>query len=71
MAVTVSPGPVLDVGVPRQLFDGQGRFEPPLYDVASDRRFLRVQSLQPGSAATEIVVVLNWMEELKEVAPVQ
>jgi hypothetical protein len=43
------------------------------YDVSPDgRRFLMIKSLNaavPASAAVQIVVVQNWFEELKRLAP--
>jgi len=37
----------------------------PSYDVASDGRFLMIQSANPEEGDTQIIVVLNWFEELK------
>jgi hypothetical protein len=42
------------------------------YDLAPDGRFLIVRSDQPdagGAKAPEIVVVQNWLEELKRLVP--
>lgn len=44
------------------------------YDVASDgRRFLMLKDVYDANAArrTQIVVVRNWIEELRRVVPVQ
>jgi serine/threonine protein kinase len=45
--------------------------QPPSYDVASDGRFLMLKSSGPRAAAAEIVVVQNWLEELKQRVPVK
>ena len=42
---------------------------PRTYDVASDSRFLMIQTVGPRPAA-ELVVVQNWAEELKRLVPV-
>ena len=74
MAVDVTTQPSFSVGKPRMLFEGQ--FEPapatfPNYDVSSDgQRFLMLKpSEQAASAPTQINVVLNWFEELKQKVP--
>ena len=42
----------------------------PNYDVAPDgQRFVMIQRCEPGPASTQIHVVLNWLEELKRLAP--
>ena len=72
MAVDVDLGGTFSAGRPRVLFDEA--YEPdPLgvgirnYDVAADGRFLMIRGT-PG--VTQIDVVLNWLEELKERVPV-
>jgi eukaryotic-like serine/threonine-protein kinase len=64
----------LAAGIPRTLFKGPyfmvnaGR----TYDVAADgRRFLMIKSAAPAgsSSAPQLVVVLNWGEELKRLVP--
>jgi serine/threonine-protein kinase len=63
----------LFTGVPRRLFHGRygamsGR---PNYDVTSDgQRFLMVQALDPlPEPATELILVNNWFQELRQLAP--
>jgi len=62
------------IGTPTRLLDrvyvnaGPGR----TYDVApDDRRFLMVKAVESagGTGATELVVVLNWFEDLKRLVP--
>ena len=65
MAVSVSGD---SFGTPRLLFEG--RYRPPSnansnYDVAKDGRFLHVQSVQPGRAATRVEVVLNGLAKIR------
>ncbi len=66
----------LSAGTPKLLFE-RGHERSPVaganYDVTPDgQRFLMVQaSEQHDSAATQIHVVLNWFEELKQRVPTQ
>jgi hypothetical protein len=49
------------------LFEGQGVFN---WDISPDgQRFLMVKPVEPQQAATQINVVLNWFEELKQKVP--
>jgi len=78
MVVDVEPGPIPGVGTPRLLFDGdfvpeaadQGAHN---YDVSSDgQRFLMlapVANEESDEARPRIVVVQNWIEELKRLVP--
>ena len=75
MAVSVEQGPTFTSGAVRTLFEGQymsvqsGRS----YDVASDGRFLMVKNAVPTDSAStsppQLVVVVNWLEELKRLVP--
>jgi hypothetical protein len=73
MAVDVTTAPKFAAGKPRMLFEGPYRRSSPVrgYDVAPDgRRFLMVDTSrdQPPPPATEMILVLNWFEELKRLA---
>ena len=69
MAVPVTPGPSLTFGVPRILFQRQGGGSTPIrgYDVTADGlRFLMVEVKErPPIKATQMILVQNWVEELK------
>ena len=71
MAVTVAPEPGLTSEPPQMLFEGNYlQTNRPSYDVGSDGRFLMIKAAdeeegQPG----QIIVVLNWSEELKRLVP--
>jgi serine/threonine-protein kinase len=75
-AVLVQAGSTLTAGRPQKLFEGQyfgtrGFLGRP-YDVASDgRRFLMIkdQSGERTSTPSELVVVLNFFDELNRLAP--
>jgi eukaryotic-like serine/threonine-protein kinase len=74
MAVEITTQPGFSAGKPRILFEG--RYEPapvPVanYDVSPDgQRFLMLKpSYQAEAAPTQINVVLNWFEELKQKVP--
>jgi Tol biopolymer transport system component len=77
MAVGVQAASEASFGAPKQLFQSNGRFSlfpsptTHSYDVARDGRFVMLQ--QPGAsekpALASIVVVENWIEELKKRVP--
>ncbi len=76
MAVEIATQPNLSAGKPKVLFTGQYQPSPnPVptanYDVSRDgQRFLMIKPSGQGQAApTQINVVLNWFEELKEKVP--
>ena len=75
MAVDIATQPGFSAGTPRMLFEGH--YEPtavPIanYDVSPDgQRFLMLKPTEQAEAApTQINVVLNWFEELKQKVPV-
>jgi Tol biopolymer transport system component len=75
MAVDIATLPSFAAGKPRLLFEGKYVPTPltnPNYDVSPDgQRFLMVKpSEQEQAAPTQINVVLNWFEELKQKVPV-
>jgi Tol biopolymer transport system component/predicted Ser/Thr protein kinase len=74
MAVDIATQPSFAAGKPRMLFAGQ--YEPtpftnPNYDVSPDgQRFLMLKPNEQAEVApTQINVVLNWFEELKQKVP--
>ena len=83
MVVEVSTEPVLAVRPSEELFaglaEGDGHGSSARYTVTADgQRFLMSASLLASSdarsglgASPKVVVVLNWVEELKERVPVQ
>jgi hypothetical protein len=78
MAVSVQPGTTLTFGSPQVLVDGRYLTPQPgrSYDVAPDgKRFLLIKDATPTmsssvSPPSQLVVVLNWSEELKARVPV-
>lgn len=73
MAVDIQTKANFVAGSPRLLFEAPHPVSPTGvsgYDVSPDgRRFLRFQPIEPGQAATQINVVINWFEELKQRVP--
>ncbi len=73
MAVDIATQPGFAAGTPRMLFEGQYVPAPgasPNYDVSPDgQRFLMLKPVEQAQAATQIVVVQNWFEELKRRVP--
>jgi eukaryotic-like serine/threonine-protein kinase len=73
MAVDIATQPSFTAGRPRMLFEGP--YEPALfpipdYDVSPDgQRFLMLKPSEEEGAPTQINVVLNWFEELKQKVP--
>jgi Tol biopolymer transport system component len=73
MAVDVSTQPSFSPGTPRALFERHYRLTPfpqtiPTFDVSSDgQRFLMIKENE--QASTQINIVLNWFEELKQRVP--
>jgi len=71
--ITFQPGSPPSVSMARSLFADS--FESPQagshtgYDVFPDGRFLMIQAGSPSDAESEIVVVVNWVEELKRLIP--
>lgn len=68
MAVGVTTSPAFSAAKPTRLFedtyDFSGNQAYANYDVAPDGRFLLVKQV-PGESFGDLVVVLNWLEELK------
>jgi serine/threonine-protein kinase len=74
MAVDITAQLGFTVGKPRMLFQGpylQAPATAPWYDISPDgQRFLMLKPSGPaGAAPTQINVVLNWFEELKQKVP--
>jgi hypothetical protein len=63
------------VGTPKMLFEGQYQLldlSTPNYDVSSDgQRFLMLKAAEQAESATQINIVLNWFEELKQKIPME
>lgn len=67
MAVDVETEPTFSFGEPHPLFEMQSKVN---YDVASDgQRFVIIKEGEASHWATELIVVENWFEELKRLAP--
>jgi Tol biopolymer transport system component len=73
MAVDIATLPSFSVGKPKILFEGRydlAPFPSTNYDVSPDgQRFLMVKPSEQEAAATQIIVVQNWFEELKQKVP--
>jgi Tol biopolymer transport system component/predicted Ser/Thr protein kinase len=74
MAVDIATQPGFAAGTPRMLFEGRYETAPfpgTNYDVSPDgQRFLMLKPVEQAQAApTQINVVLNWFEELKQKVP--
>jgi hypothetical protein len=68
MAMNITTQSSFEPGTPQRLFEGSYL---PDYDVSrDDQRFLMIKPSEPALAApTQINVVLNWSEELKQKVP--
>jgi eukaryotic-like serine/threonine-protein kinase len=75
LAVPVQSGTTLVAGRPQMLFEFPmlaigGSARP--YDIAPDGRFLIIRSVQAetgGGPPSNLILVLNWLEELKRLVP--
>ncbi len=68
MVVEVESGPPFRAGTPKTLFES--RYDAFGYDVAPDgKRFLVLQSEQQETGPSQLIVVMDWFEELKHRAP--
>jgi Tol biopolymer transport system component/predicted Ser/Thr protein kinase len=69
MAVDVTTSPSFSVGTPKMLFVVEAE-DIADWDVSPDgQRFLMIKPVEQQQAATQINVVLNWFEELKQKVP--
>ena len=70
MLVDYEGGQSFSAGKPRVLFEGPYVLTPrsfPDYDVSPDgQRFLMLKPAEDQQSASQIVVVQNWVEELKQ-----
>lgn len=76
MAVDIYAQPSFAAGKPRQLFQGDylpNYFPGPYYDVSGDgQQFLMLKPVEQAQVApSQINVVLNWFEELKQKVPAE
>ena len=73
MAVPITTTPTFSAGPPRVLFEGPFRIDGPFrgYDVTPDgQRFLMVREVpQQPTRVSQMVLVQNWLEELKRLVP--
>jgi eukaryotic-like serine/threonine-protein kinase len=73
MVAEVEAQPSFSVSKPRMLFEGPyvaATITTPNYDVSPDgQRFLMIKPSEQSGAMTQIVVVQNWFEELKQKVP--
>jgi len=75
MAVDVETQPMFRAGTPHLLFTG--RYQPSPngvsgYDVSPDgKRFLKIQPTSPEQAESQINIVINWLQELKQRVPIR
>lgn len=76
MSIRSEAGTTWTAGPPARLFEGSyyfggGGAAGRTYDVAPDGRFLMIKPAgTPEQAATSVIVVQNWFEELKRLVPV-
>ena len=71
-ATSVETGPEVRIGRPKLLFRERFATARPDYatfDVAPDGRFVIVRKAEQEPGPGELVVVLNWIEELNRLAP--
>jgi len=71
MVVTVETDPKFSVSAPEKLFSG--RYESSRvaanYDITPDVKWFIMIKPEEGTEPTQVNIVLNWLEELKRLAP--
>ena len=74
MAVPIFTDPEVNVGESRTLFEGKFKTNHmfgPNYDISADgKKFLMIEEEEESSRATRINVILNWVEDLKRLVPI-
>ena len=70
MTVPVGPGPGLEIGRPVVLFSGNGAFEDNSgYEQLPDGDFILLVNETPDVTRMPLIVVKNWIEELRRNVP--
>jgi len=70
MSVAVNTqAPDFSAAAPERLFDGPFETGSPQFDVSPDGSYFAMVEADPDARPTQIHVVLNWVEELKRLAP--
>jgi eukaryotic-like serine/threonine-protein kinase len=67
MAAAVETQPAFVAKPPRALFADS--YDEVAYDVTPDGRFIMIERVTPESSRTSIVLIQNWLEELKQRVP--
>ena len=73
MVVPIETDPTFRPGDPELVFQGPyfvGVESDPHYDIAPDGRFLMIKESEEAERRNELIVVENWFEEVKRLAPV-
>ena len=76
LSVAVTDGPPSTLGQPIRLFESQGRYVfssfARSFDVVPDDRLLMIarDAAESTPSESKITIVLNWLEELKQLVPV-
>ena len=74
IAVNIQTDPSFTAGNPEVLFEGQYNLGPGgrTYDVSPDgERFLLIRQVEGASGTEQIIIVQNWIEELKRLVPTE
>ena len=71
MAVAVDATTALSFKTPTPLFESRYRHPAllPTYDVTPDGRFVMIKAAESQPTTAQIVIVSNWLEELKRLVP--
>jgi Tol biopolymer transport system component len=73
MSVRIVPGPTFSYGTPRMAITdppGFAQFQGRVYDVSPDgKKFLFLKVAAAASDPAQLIVVLNWVDELKKLVP--
>ena len=75
MLVSIETEPTLKAETPRLLFEGSYTYGfgswPSSYDISPDGQHFLMIKREKDLVPTELIVVLNWFEELKRLVPTE
>lgn len=71
MMAAIAPGTELSFKPPVALFRSRIQLDqPPSYDIAADGRFVFIRGTR-GQASPNLIVTINWFEEIKARVPIK
>ena len=70
MVDVITTNGLIHPGIPKLLFEGPYlNCWGPSFDIAPDGRLLLLKPITDRHSSTELIIIENWFEELKKLAP--